>query len=227
MATTTDNNQDQNAIDNLNSHLTQAGEHIANNKKIIYWALGVIVAVAAICAGWLWGYKIPNAKNSQAALDQVMLKAEGNDSIASTEYAKVADKYGSTNAGNLASLHAAISYFNIGKYAECVKYLEKFSSKDDVMAAQAKVLLGDANVNLKKYDAAISAYNAALRLSAGNEQIAPVVLWKEANIYDAQKKYKNALDCYKQIKDNYPTFSFGNGISVDAYIAREEARLDK
>lgn len=221
------NEQDQNAIDNLNSHLTQVGEKVANNKKIIYWVVGIIVVIAACCAAYIWLYKAPQTKNSQAALDQVEAKAMGNDSIAAAEYAKVADKFGSTDAGNLAALQAAVSYYHLGKYTEAVKYLDKFSSKDDLLAAQAKVLLGDSYVNLKKYDDALSAYNAALRLESGNEQVAPVVLWKEANIYDAQKKYDKALDCYKQIKDNYPTFSFGNGISIDAYIAREEARLGK
>lgn len=170
------NEQEQNAIDNLNSHLTQAGEKVANNKKIIYWALGIIVAIAACCAAYIWLYKVPQTKNSQNAYDQVEAKAMGNDSIAAVEYAKVADKYSSTDAGNLAALQAAVSYYHLGKYNETVKYLDKFNSKDDLMQAQAEVLLGDANVNLKKYDDAINAYNAALRLESGNEQVAPVVL---------------------------------------------------
>ena len=171
--------------------------------------------------------KTPQMNNSMAAYDQVETKAMGNDSIAAVEYAKVADKYGSTNAGNLAALQAAEANYRIKKYKEAVKYLEKFSSKDELMDAQAKMLLGDSYVNLKKYDEALNAFNSALRIASGNEQIAPKILWKEANIYDAQKKYKEALDCYQQIKDNYPNFAFGNGITVDAYIARENSRLGK
>ncbi len=88
-------------------------------------------------------------------------------------------------------------------------------------------MLGDANVNLKQYDAAIAAYNKDLKISSSNDQIAPVVLWKEANVYYAQKNYQKALECYKQIRDSYPEFTLGNGMSIDAYIAREEARLGK
>lgn len=222
-----ENPQELNAIDNLNSTLTSAGESVANNKKILYWALGIIVAIAACGAGYMWLYQIPQAKNSRAAYDQVMTKAAGNDSIAATEYAKVADKFSHTDAGKLAALQAAVAFYDLGKYKECVKYLDKFSSADDVLNAQAKVLLGDANVNLKQYDAALNAYNAALRIASANEQIAPVVLWKEANVYDAQKNFKGALECYEQIKNSYPSFSLGNGMSIDAYIAREEARLGK
>ena len=53
----------------------------------------------------------------------------------------------------------------------------------------------------------------------------PPYTWKQANVYDAQKKYKEALGCFKQIKQAFPNFRFGNGMSVDAYIAREEARI--
>ena len=143
------------------------------------------------------------------------------------EYAKVADKFSGSDVGNLAALQAAEAFYRQGNYEQAAKYLKGFSTKDDIMQAQANVLLGDSYVNIKKYDEAISAYDKALRLAAGNQQITPAVLWKKANIFDAQKKYQDALNCYKQIKDSYPTFSFGNGISIDAYIAREEARLAK
>lgn len=224
---TNEKNQEQNAIDNLNSTLTSAGEKVANNKKIIYWVLGIIAVAAACCAAYIWLYQVPQAKNSQAAYDQVMTKASDNDSIAAVEYAKVADKFSHTDAGNLAALQAGIAYYDLGKYKESIKYLEKFSSKDDVMNAQAKILLGDANVNLKNYDAALAAYNGALRIASGNHQVAPVIIWKEANIYDAQKNYAKALECYEQIKNTYPEFNLGNGMTIDAYIAREKARLGK
>lgn len=227
MANNDNNTENQNAIENLNSHLTAAGEKVANNKKIVYWTLGIVVIIAAICGAWFWFYKTPRVNNSVAAYDQVETKALGNDTVAAAEYAKVADKFSSTDAGNLAALQAAEAYYRIKKYNEAIKYLDKFSSKDELMEAQAKMLLGDCYVNLKKYDDALNAFNSALRIATGNEQIAPKLLWKEANIYDAQKKYQNALDCYQQIKDAYPEYMFGNGVSVDAYIAREKARLGK
>ncbi len=225
--TTNENNQDQNAIDNLNDHLTMAGQHLATNKRIIYWCIALIVIFAAGGAAWYWGYLQPSYKNSQNALYQVETKAAGNDSIAAAEYAKVADKYGSSDAGKLAALQAGEAYYRLGKYDNAAKYLKAFSTKDDVMQAQADVLLGDSYVNLKKYDEALAAFDAALKLASGNQQIAPMILWKKANIFDAQKKYQDALNCYKQIKEAYPTFSFGNGITIDAYISREEARLAK
>lgn len=221
------NRQDINPIDDINDRLTNAGQKVAANKKIIYWTLGVIVVIAVFIGSYFWIYRNPGLNNSWAAYNQVEQTALGNDTVRAREYAKVADKYGHFDAGNVAALSAAEAYYTIGKYEEAVKYLGKFSTSDEVLESQAKMLLGDSYVNLKKYDDAISAYNACIRKAAGNPQIVPVALYKEANVYDEQKNYQAALDCYTRIKTEFPTFQFGNGMAVEAYIAREEARLGK
>lgn len=219
--------QEQNAIENINMQLTSVSERVAKNKKVIYWTLGIIILIGACWCGWLWFYQTPRANNSAAAYDAVMTTAQGNDTIAAAEYAKVADKFSGTDAGNLAAMQAAQAYYRIGKYQEAAKYLNKFSTKEPLMEAQSKVLLGDCYVNLKKYDEALNAFQDALKKEGSNEQVAPMILWKEANVYDAQKKYAEALNCYEQIKESFPNFVFGNGLTPDAYIAREKARLGK
>ncbi|MDE6294891.1 MAG: tetratricopeptide repeat protein [Muribaculaceae bacterium] len=219
------NSQDLNSIDDLNNRLTNAGQKVADNKKIIYWALGIIVVIAVFIGSYFWIYRNPGLNNSWAAYNQVELTANGNDTIRAREYAKVADKYSHFDAGNVASLAAAEAYYNIGKYQEAVKYLDKFDTSDDVLLAQAKMLLGDSYVNLKKYDEAISAFKYAEKKSDKNPQIAPRVLLKMAVVYDEQKKYGDALKCYETIKKDYPQFSLGNGLSIDSYIEREKARL--
>ena len=151
----------------------------------------------------------------------------GNDSIAATEYKKVADSYSGTDAGELAALSAAEAYYNFGKYKEAAACLEGFSTSEPVLGANALVLTGDCYVNLKQYDKALDYFKKALNKADKNPQIAPRVLLKEANVYDEQKKYDKALECYEQIKADYPQFEVGNGLGIDAYIAREKARLGK
>ena len=224
---TTPNQQEQNAIDNLDMSLNSVSERVAKNKKVLYWTLGLLIAIGACWCAWLWFYQTPRVNNSVSAYDQAMNAAMGGDSIAAVEFAKVADKYSGTDAGNLAAMQAAQAYYRLGKYQETVKYLDKFSTREDILNAQSYVLLGDAYVNLKKYDDALNAFQAAVKKAAGNEQIVPMVLWKEANVYDAQKKYQEALNCFEQIKAAFPNYTFGNGLTPDAYIAREKARLGK
>ena len=218
---------EQNAIDTLNDQLTNVSERVAKNKKVLTWTLVFVILIGLCWCGWLWFYQTPRTNNSVKAYDEAMTKAMAGDSVAAIEFAKVADKFSGTDAGNVAAMQAAQAYYRTGKYQEVVKYLKKFSTKDDVMGAQADVLLGDAYVNLKKYDDAISSFQNAVKKASGNEQIVPMVLWKEANVYDAQKKYAEALNCYEQIKSAFPNFTFGNGLTPDAYIAREKARLGK
>jgi tetratricopeptide repeat protein len=228
---TTDNNKkttdEQNAVENLNSHLTRAGERVANNKKIIYWSIGVVLAVACFIMSYLFIYRNPRLEKSGEAFSKVEMTAMGNDSIAAAEYRKVADQYGNTDAGNLAALSAAESYYNLGRYQDAINYLDRFDTDEKVLAASAEVLKGDCYVNLKKYDNALDAFQGAIRKADGNPQIVPRVLLKEANIYDLQKKYDKALTCYETIQKDYPEFAPGNGVDMDAYIEREKARLGK
>jgi tetratricopeptide (TPR) repeat protein len=219
--------EEQNAIDKLNTNLGEASEKIAQNKKVIFWAVGGLAVVAAFVLSYLFIYRNPQLNKAFEAYNQVEIKAEGNDSVAAAEYKKVADEYGSNDAGNLAALSAAEAYYNQGKYKEAVKYLEDFSTSEPVLGANALALTGDCYVNLKQYDKALEYFNKAIKKADKNPQIVPRVLLKEANVYDEQKKYDKALECYQQIKDQYPSFQTGNGAGIDAYIAREQARLGK
>lgn len=226
----TPNEQEQNAIDNIDTKLVSLSDRAAKNKKLFYWTLGILVAIGACWGGWLYYNNDRNdkaVKAYNAADEKVMNATLDGDSIAAIEFGKVADQFSGTDAGNVAALQAAQAYYRLGKYNETVKYLDMFSTDEEVMSAQADLLLGDAYVNLKKYDDALKAFDSAAKKGNGNDQIMPVALWKEANVYDAQKKYQDALNCYQQIKTAFPTYMFGNGMTPDAYIAREQGRLGK
>lgn len=223
---------EQNAIDNLNENLTSAGEKLVQNKKIIYWTFGGILAVAVFVLSYLFIYRNPRLNNSWEAYNKVLLqqmKGESNDSTLAVQYQKVAESYSGTDAANCAALAAAQSFYDLGKYNDAIKCLEKSNISEPILAAQSKVLLGDCYVNKgdKFYANALEAYKTAIKKADSNPQIVPAVLIKEANVYDAQKNYSKALECYEQIRTGYPQFVFGNGMTVEAYIAREQARLGK
>lgn len=219
--------QEETAIDTLNSHLTSAGEKIANNKKIIFWGVGAILLVGCFVLSYLFIYRNPHINKAFEAYNAVETKALGNDSTAAVEYKKVADQYKNDDAGNLAALSAGEALYNTGKYIEAAEYLKRFESDDAVLAANAAVLTADCYVNLKKYDEALTWLQKGIRLAEDNPQIVPRILLKEANIYDAQKKYDKALECYQTIRNDFPQFQLGNGMTVDSYIERENARLGK
>ena len=224
MASHKDHRNDELAIDRVNSHLTDAGSKIADNKKIILIAVGIILVVAAFVLSYLFIYKNPHVEKAFEAYNGIETQML-NDSVASEQYMEVADRYSGDAAGKLAALSAGEALYNQGRYEEAAQYLKKFSSKDDVLESNALVLTGDCYVNLENYDEAINYYQKAIRKADGNPQIVPRVLLKEANVYDAQGNYGKALECYQQIKNNFPEFKLGNGMEMDAYIAREIARM--
>lgn len=227
MASQNQQQQDETAIDKMNSQLTAAGNRIANNKKIIFWGVGIILVVAAFVLSYLFIYRNPHLQGAYEAYNKVETEVMGNDSLAAVKYMEVANKYKHDKAGKLAALSAGQALYNEGKYEQAAEYLKRFSSDDDVLEANTLVLVGDCYVNMQKYDEAIDYFQKAVRKANSNPQITPRVLLKEANVYDEQKKYDKALDCYNQIKDNFPEFQLGNGLGIDAYIARETARLAK
>lgn len=225
MASSNQTPEQPDQIENINNRLTNLGRNIETNKKAMGIAMGAILVVACLTFAWLYLYKIPTNNKAMEAYNKVELSSMMNDSLSAAQYKKVADEYSSTAAGKLAALSAAETLYNSGKYDEAAKYLKKFSSNDKVLDANAQILLGDCYVNLKKYDDAIAAFKTAEKKGKGNPQIAPRALLKQAVVYDEQKKYGDALNCYETIKKDYPEFTLGNGISIDSYIEREKARL--
>ena len=229
MASNNENNPQEEirGIENLDAQLTSAGNKLADNKKIIYWATGAVVIIGALLAGYFFLYRNPNINKSFEAYNQVEIDAAGNDSVAAVKYLDVAKKYSGTDAGKLAGLNAAEVLYNQGKYKEAIKALDGFSSGDAVLEANATILKGDCYVNTNNYAEALKCFDQAISIADRNPQIVPRVLLKEANIYDAQKKYADALKCYEQIKTEYPECRLGGGLTIDAYIEREKARIGK
>ena len=225
MASNKNKENEKNIVENLNEHLTGAEQYIEKKKKVIFWIVGIIIACGAFVLAYLFIFRNPRLNKSFEEYANVELKALGNDSIATLEYMKVADKYGNNGGGTLAALHAGENLYQQGDYKKAAKYLEKFSTDDAIMQANAYRLLGDCYVNLDDYNKAIKYFDKAISRSNGNPQITPGVLMKKAAIYDEQKKYDEALKCYEEIQTEYPDFSFG--LPIDSYIEREKARLGK
>jgi tetratricopeptide (TPR) repeat protein len=83
-------------------------------------------------------------------------------------------------------------------------------------------MLGDAYSELKEYNKAVTFYKKAADKNK-NTFTTPLFLKKLGLVYEDQTEFKSAADTYKKIKTNYPESV--EAASVDAFIARAEARL--
>ena len=219
--------EEENNIEKLNDHLTRTGTRIAENKKVVMTVAGAVIAVGLLVAAYFYFFHNPSVDKAFNAYGNVEISnQQGNDTTAAEGYKKVADQYSGTDAGNLAALEAAEHFYEIGKYQEALNYLDKFSTSEEVLKANVSILRGDCYVNLKKYDQAIKEFETAAAEGAGNTEIAPRAMLKQATVYDAQKKYDKAIQLYEQIVKEYPQFSVNN-VAMNAFIERDKARLGK
>lgn len=114
----------------------------------------------------------------------------------------IADEYGKTDAGNLASFYAGASYLKQGKYELARLYLEDFKSNDLLVQARAYSLLADAYMEEENYGKAAEFYSKAANYKP-NKFYTPTYLMKEALAYEKMNDTEKAKQAYQKIIDNY------------------------
>ncbi|MCI5450471.1 tetratricopeptide repeat protein [bacterium] len=130
----------------------------------------------------------------------------------------VADKYGSTKAGNLAHLYAAKCYAETEKYQEALDELKKFSTCGDAMVSPATIAMqGNLYAELGDNEKAVSLLVQAAK-KADNNTLSPSYLIQAGQIYEALGKNDAALGCYRQIKEKYQNSM--QYAEADKYIER-------
>lgn len=215
---------------NVEEALTQSEAFLIKNKNAI---IGAVVAVIIIVAGIVMYknlYAEPREEKAQAALfkGQEYFEADAyeqalnGDSIGFVGFAKIADEYSGTKAGNLAKAYMGICYAHLGKYEEAVKALDSFSGKDQMVAPAMKGAIGNCYAQLGQLDKAAPMLVKAAD-EADNNSLSPIYLVQAGEIYVKQGKYDDAIKAYTKIKDKY--FRSYQARDIDKYI--EQAKLLK
>ena len=223
MSNKNQNEETRTSIDEVNDTLTGIGEKVQNNSKTIMYACVAVAVVVIAILVYVYAVRQPGIKAGNEALGQAdMEMLMGNDSIALAKYQQVAANHG-YDAGNLASLNAAILLYKEGKYEEAVKYLSDYSTKESVIGAAAKCLEGDCYVNLEKYQDALDCFKKAVKISDNNPAYTPAFLLKEATVLRELKDFKAEAKVYEEILNNYPAYGNQMGIDVEKYLERAKA----
>ena len=199
------------------------------------------VALAAIILGYLAYNKfVKEPKSIDAANELAYPKSffdqaeSGSASIAVDSLYKLAlngadgkyglidiiDNYGSTDAGNLAKYMAGISYLKTNDYENAEKYLNAFSTDDEILGAIAEGNLGDLYSDTNQPEDAIDSYIKAANFKS-NEFTSPLYLFKAGNIAMDLENYTKAEELFTRIKNEYPNSD--EGLKIDIYLNR--ARL--
>ena len=204
---------------------------IENNKRTLLIVVGVIVVViVAFCLYNFW--YVPSqekeAENELFAAQQYFaqedytkaLKGDGKHQGLIT----ISEDYSSTKQGKLAKYYVGLIYLQQGKYQDAIDNLEGFNPNDAFLTSQSKALIGDCYWELNNVDKAISYYNKAIKKNPNNFTT-PMILIKLGVAYESQKEYQKALDCYNQIKKDFPRSP--EYAEVEKYISRMKAILNE
>ncbi len=195
--------------------------------------IAAVVAIVVIIGGAVL-YKTyisePNEQKASTAIAKgqeyfaqgLFQQALSGDSTGFKGFAKLADEFSSTDAGNLANLYAGLCNAQLGKWDEAAKYLEKYDGADDQMITPvAEGALGNVYAHLNQLDKAVSHLKKAAE-KADNNSLSPTFLVQAGEILESQGKADEALKLYQQVKEKY--FNSMMYSRIDEYIERVSAK---
>ncbi|MBV9961643.1 MAG: tetratricopeptide repeat protein [Parafilimonas sp.] len=197
----------------------------AQNQKPL---LAVIVVVIVLIAGW-FGYKNyivapkeEEAKNAIWKAEQYFREDSLNLALNGDKFSHgfiyVINNYGSTKPGNLAKYYAGLCYLRTSNFNKAVEYLKDFSTDAKQIQMMAYGALGDAYSELNKNDDAVNYYKKAAHEFTDDATMSSEYLFRAALKLETLGKNNEALDLYKELKQNYPNTE--RGFSADKYIYR-------
>ncbi len=225
----TKKNEPTKGIENVEHTLTQTEQFLEQNYKPLLYVL----AGAVVLVGLFWLLRMYTSKQNNEALSQMYmaeqyfsedslnlaLNGDGNN----LGFIDIAKDYKATKSGKLANFYAGACMMHLGQFEEAVDYLNKYSLKDEVLAPQAKGLIGDAKVELGDPAEGIKYYLEAADM-AENSFHSPIYLMKAGMLYESEGNFVEALKLYERIQDKYAESNEGR--SIDKYIARVKLHID-
>ena len=208
----------------LQGSMHKAEDFYNKNKNVINIGLLAVVVIVGGYFAYNRFIKAPNEKKAQEmvfhaqqnfAIDSFKLALNGDGN--NYGFLQVIDKYGGTQAGNLAKYSAGVCYVKLGEYQKGIDHLKDFSGGDNLVQAYAYGLTGDAYMELNKTEDGIEYYKKAGHYS-DNELSAPLYLFRAGLALEKAGKTQDAVAIYKEIKEKYPQTNEGR--EMDKYLAR-------
>ncbi|HVW12445.1 MAG TPA: tetratricopeptide repeat protein [Mucilaginibacter sp.] len=212
-----------------NNDFGQTGKFVRENQKSLLFIAGAILAMVLIYLGYQKLYLAPRedkAENQMYRAQDWWSKKDWDKAIKGDAgypgFEKIIADYSNTKSANLAYFYLGTAYLNKGEFRKAIDNLENYRGNDAIIAAEALGGIGDAYVELKDYDKAVTYFKKAAD-KAGNKFLSPFYLKKLGLVYETQNDNKDAVDAYTKIKQDYPESNEAQ--SMDAYIARVNAKL--
>lgn len=201
-------------------------------QNIIY---GVIIGILVIVCGFIAfnRFYLQKKTNEASAMlskpiswymagDSTSLNKalEGDDE--NDGFLDIASGYKLTRTANTANYYAGLCYLKLGQKDEAMEYLKKFKKKEDVLWYGVQAAIGDLYDDAGDETNAIKYYKKAIK---SEPFFTPTTLFKLGQLYERNDQWAEALDCYKQIEDNF--FVEYNNMNIAQYAERAKSKVSK
>jgi tetratricopeptide (TPR) repeat protein len=210
--------------DKLVTKYFETREWIDANTRILSYVAIALIGVAAI--GFLWS---KNRADSNEKATTMLAKAapyyDDNKYDAAINgvpqegiqgLQAVVDEHGSTQAGEIAKLYLANSYFALKNYDKALKYYDDISVRDPMITASAYAGMAACYEVKNDFSKAASYFEKAASKNMTLVQ-APENLQRSAVNYAAAGKKEKAVELLQTLKKEFPTSPYAR--DVDRFIA--------
>lgn len=209
---------------------SKSEQFIERYKKQISYIVGAILVIVGGYFGYIKLYLEPLETEAQAEMFKAELyfkqdslnKAINGDGVA-LGFLDIIEIYSGTKCANLSHYYLGISYLRQGMFEDAIDELDQFSSSDVMLSSVALGAKGDAHMELNDLDLAIEQYKDAARIRP-NEFTSPIYLMKAGNALESIGDYEEALELYREIKEDYAESQEGR--EIEKYIARASAYVN-
>lgn len=197
------------------------------NRTLVYSALAGIVLVALGAVGYSQ-YMGQQGEQAEELLSGIVGQYEAGNyrtALDGTEsqpgLTAIAEDYGSTRSGNLATFYAADALYRLGEYDQALEHFQAFDKTDGFIGASAYAGQAAIHENRGEYEQAAERYEQAAA-HYPNELTAPQHLLDAGRNYEAAGLYGAATDAYERISDEYPESALAQ--QADRFVARAQAK---
>jgi tetratricopeptide (TPR) repeat protein len=197
---------------------------IEHNPKVIFGIVGVLFLAVAGYFGFNF-YKKSQDTEAQKQMFQAVyyfeadsLKLALNGDGNNLGFINIIEDYKFSDAANLAHFYAGACYLKEGNYDAAILYLKDYSSNDLLVQPRAYSLIGDANMELGKYEEAVTFYNKASNYKP-NKFYTPTYLMKAAVAYEKLNQNEKAKEAYnKIITEFWDSAEYQNAVKLKARL---------
>lgn len=197
---------------------------IEKNPKIIFGIVGVLFLAVAGYFGFNFYKKSQDAEAQKQMFQAVYyfeadsLKLALNGDGNNLGFIDIINDYKFSEAANLAHFYAGACYLKEGNYDAAILYLKDYSSNDLLVQPRAYSLIGDAYMELQKYEDAVGYYNKASDYKP-NKFYTPTYLMKAAVAYEKLNQNDKAKEAYERIiSEFWDSAEYQNAVKLKARL---------